>query len=156
MDWVVYAKRPVAGPDQVLDYLGRCTHRVAVSNDRILSCTDGVVRFSWKDYADQDRRKVMALAVDEFLRRFLLHVLPRGFMRIRHFGLLANRTRRGTLTRCRDLLGHPPPEDPRAEPVHELMQRLTGVDLSRCPVCGQGRMQITARLAPPVHPPDTS
>lgn len=157
MDWVVYAKRPFAGPDQVLEYLGRYTHRVAVSNDRILSCSDGVVRFSWTDYADQDRRKVMALAVDEFLRRFLLHILPTGFMRIRHFGLLANRTRQRTLTRCRQLLGARPVEPARPESVLTLMHRLTGVDLSRCPACGEGRMQITA-IIPPTQPapPDTS
>ena len=88
--WVVYAKRPFAGPEQVLRYLGRYTHRIAISNARLVSLTDGVVRFRWKDYADRGRPKIMALSVDEFLRRFLLHVLPRGFVRIRHFGLLAN------------------------------------------------------------------
>ena len=92
----MYAKRPFAGPEQVLDYLGRYTHRVALSNDRLVDHQDGRVGFHWTDYADQDRRKVMTLDVDEFLRRYLLHVVPRGFMRIRHFGLLANRTRRGT------------------------------------------------------------
>ena len=151
VDWIVYAKRPFAGPEQVLAYLGRYTHRVALSNDRLVDHGDGRVRFRWKNYADHDRVKVMTLEVDEFLRRFLLHVVPRGFMRIRHFGLLANRTRRGTLAQCRALLGHPPPEDVRPESVAELMQRLTGVDLSRCPVCGEGRMQITAivvRVAP--------
>lgn len=156
--WVVYTKRPFAGPEQVLDYLGRYTHRVAISNYRLLSLDDGVVRFRWRDYADHDRVKVMTLEVDEFLRRFLLHVVPRGFTRIRHFGLLANRTRHATLDRCRQLLQAPiaPPEDVPPEPVHVLMQRLTGVDLSRCPVCGEGRMQITAIVARPVHPPDTS
>jgi hypothetical protein len=155
-DWVVYAKRPFAGPEQVLEYLGRYTHRVALSNNRLVSLTDGVVRFHWKDYADHDRRKIMALAVDEFLRRFLLHVLPTGFMRIRHFGLLANRTRRGTLARCRHLLGQPPAEETPPEPVTVLMRRLTGVDLSRCPVCGEGRMQITAIVSRPARSPDTS
>ena len=103
--WIVYAKRPFAGPEQVLDYLGRYTHRVALSNERLVDLTDGVVRFRWKDYADGDRLKVMALSANEFLRRFLLHIVPTGFMRIRHFGLLANRTRQRTLTRCRQLLG---------------------------------------------------
>ena len=151
VDWVVYAKRPFAGPEQVLDYLGRYTHRVALSNDRLVDHRDGRVRFRWKDYADHDRMKVMTLEVDEFLRRFLLHIVPHGFMRIRHFGLLANRTRRGTVTRCRALLGQPPPETARPESVVGLLQRLTGVDVSRCPVCGEGRMQITAivvRVAP--------
>ena len=94
IDWVVYAKRPFAGPEQVLAYLGRYTHRVALSNHRLVDHRDGRVGFRWKDYADHDRLKVMTLEVDEFLRRFLLHIVPRGFMRIRHFGLLANRTRR--------------------------------------------------------------
>ena len=93
----MYAKRPFAGPEQVLAYLGRYTHRVALSNDRLVELRDGRVRFRWKDYADRDRVKVMTLEAEEFLRRFLLHVVPRGFMRIRHFGLLANRTRCDTL-----------------------------------------------------------
>ncbi len=156
VDWIVYAKRPFAGPEQVLDYLGRYTHRVALSNDRLVDHGDGRVRFRWKDYADHDRGKVMTLEADEFLRRFLLHVVPRGFMRIRHFGLLANRTRRGTVARCRDLLDHPPPEDARPESVAVLMQRLTGIDLSRCPVCGEGRMQITVIGVHDTPPPDTS
>lgn len=158
VDWIVYAKRPFAGPEQVLDYLGRYTHRVALSNDRLVDHGDGRVRFRWKDYADHDRVKVMTLEADEFLRRFLLHVVPRGFMRIRHFGLLANRTRRGTLTRCRALLGQPPLDDVavRPERLVVLLQRLTGIDLSRCPVCGEGRMQITAIVVHVAWPPDTS
>jgi hypothetical protein len=158
IDWIVYAKRPFAGPEQVLEYLGRYTHRVALSNNRLVSLLEGVVRFSWKDYADHDRRKVMALPVDEFLRRFLLHILPTGFMRIRHFGLLVNRTRHATLDRCRHLLQAPllSPEAVPPEPVHVLMQRLTGVDLSRCPVCGEGRMVITTLVERPIRPPDTS
>ena len=155
VDWVVYAKRPFAGPEQVLDYLGRYTHRVALSNHRLVDHGEGRVRFLWRDYADHDRVKVMTLEVNEFLRRFLLHVVPRGFMRIRHFGLLANRTRRDTLRRCRDLLGQPPPIDAGPESVAVLLHRLTGVDLSRCPVCGEGRLQITT-LAQVWPPPDTS
>jgi uncharacterized protein (DUF983 family) len=156
LDWIVYAKRPFAGPEQVLDYLGRYTHRVALSNDRLVDHRDGCVRFRWKDYADHDRIKVLTLDADEFLRRFLLHVVPRGFMRIRHFGLLANRTRRATLTRCRDLLGQPPPADAPPESAAVLLLRLTGVDLARCPVCGEGRMQITAMVVRIAVPPDTS
>ena len=155
VDWIVYAKRPFAGPEQVLAYLGRYTHRVALSNDRLVDDRDGRVRFRWKDYADHDRKKVMTLEADEFLRRFLLHVVPRGCMRIRHFGLLANRTRRATLTRCRDLLGQPPPEDARPESAGELLQRLTGVDLTRCSVCGAGRMQLTT-IVLRMASPDTS
>ena len=156
-DWVVYAKRPFAGPEQVLAYLGRYTHRVALSNDRLVDHRDGRVWFRWKDYADHDRVKILTLEVDECLRRFLLHVVPTGFMRIRHFGLLANRTRCTALARCRHLLDQPPPADVRPEPLHVLMQRLTGVDLSHCPVCHDGRMQRTAIIAPTgPPPPDTS
>jgi hypothetical protein len=152
--WVVYTKRPFAGPEQVLDYLGRYTHRVALSNDRLVDLRDGRVRFRWRDYADHDRVKVMTLEADEFLRRFLLHVVPRSFMRIRHFGLLANRTRRGTVPQCRALLGHPPPDAP-VESVAALVHRLTGIDLTCCPVCGTGRMQTTT-LVHRTPPPDSS
>ena len=153
--WVVYAKRPFAGPEPVLEYLGRYTHRVALSNDRLVDHRDGQVRFRWKDYADHNRAKVMTLEADEFLRRFLLHVVPRGFMRIRHFGLLANRTRRATLPPCRALLGQPPPADAPVESVAALVQRLTGIDLTGCPVCGTGRMHITA-VVHAMPPPDSS
>jgi hypothetical protein len=161
VDWIVYAKRPFAGPHQVLDYLGRYTHRVALSNDRLVRFDDDVVQFRWKDYADHDRRKVMVLAVDEFLRRFCLHILPRGFLRIRHFGLLANRRKHAALARCRHLLDQPAPPPAPPESVPALVQRLTGLDLTRCPVCARGRMIGTAILppdAPHARPraPDTS
>ena len=100
--------------------------------------------------------KVMTLEVDELLRRFLLHVVPRGFMRIRHFGLLANRTRRGALRQCRALLGQPPTENAAPEAAGVLLLRLTGVDLSRCPICGEGRMPITTLVVQVWPPPDTS
>ncbi len=155
--WIVYAKRPFAGPEYVLEYLGRYTHRVALSNDRLVEHADGRVRFRWKDYADHDRVKILTLEVDEFIRRFLLHILPSRFMRIRHFGLLANRTRHRQLARARQLLGAPPVEPAHPESVLVLMQRLTGIDVSRCPVCGDGRMHRTAVLAPTrLPPPDTS
>jgi hypothetical protein len=156
VDWVVYAKRPFGGPEQVLEYLGRYTHRVALSNNRLVDHGEGRVRFRWKDYADHDRVKVMTLDADEFLRRFLLHVVPRGFRRIRHFGLLANRMRRGTLRQCRALLAVAPPDEAHSESPHALMLRLTGVDLARCPVCREGRMQITTLIVPVWPPPDTS
>jgi hypothetical protein len=157
--WVVYAKRPFAGPEQVLGYLGRYTHRVALSNDRLIDVEEGRVRFRWKDYADHDRSKVMTLPVDEFLRRFLLHVLPPGFLRIRHFGLLANRRKGEALARCRQLLDQPPPPVPTAEPMAAVMLRVMGVDVLRCPICGCGRMAITLILPRPDGPspaPDTS
>jgi hypothetical protein len=155
VDWIVYTRRPFAGPEPVLDYLGRYTHRVALSNDRLVDHRDGRVQFRWKDYTDHDRVKVMTVETDEFLRRFLLHVVPRGFMRIRHFGLLANRTRQRTLRRCRELLVAAPPGAVHAESATALVLRLTGIDLARCPVCGLGQMQITATIqgAPP---PDSS
>ena len=156
VDWVVYAQCPFGGPAQVLAYLGRYTHRVALSNDRLVDHVEGRVRFRWKDYADHDRVKVMTLEADEFLRRFLLHVVPRGFRRIRHFGLLANRTRRATWCQCRDLLGQPPPANAIPEPVAVLLCRLTGIDLSRCRVCGEGRMHRTGLILQDSPPPDTS
>ena len=143
----MYAKRPFAGPEQVLEYLGRYTHRVALSNDRILSLDAGRVRFRWKDYADGDRVKVMELQAEEFIRRFLLHVVPDGFVRIRHFGLLANRTRKTKLARCRQILAQPAaPASRPVESVHALMLRLTGLDIDRCPVCHLGRVHVTAIL----------
>jgi Putative transposase/Transposase zinc-binding domain len=154
--WIVYAKRPFAGPDQVLSYLGRYTHRVALSNDRLIEHRDGRVRFRWKDYADHDRVKILTLQAPEFLRRFLLHIVPRGFTRIRHFGLLANRSRRETLTRCRSLLGQPATYEAPSESTAALMHRLTGIDLERCPMCGEGRMQLTTILMHVTPPPDTS
>ena len=140
--WAVYAKPPFAGPEQVLRYLGRYTHRIAISNARLLSLIDGVVRFRWKDYADRGRTKIMALSVDEFLRRFLLHVLPRGFVRIRHFGLLANRQRCATIVRARHLLGVTTPTHASgAAPSADL-------DRARCPLCRQGHWQVVEILRP--------
>jgi hypothetical protein len=158
-DWVVYAKRPFAGPEQVLAYLGRYTHRIAIANDRLLSLEDGRVRFRWKDYADHDRPKVMSLAVEEFLRRFLLHVLPAGFWRMRHFGLLANRRKRQALARCREILAHPTPAPATEDSLAALVLRLTGLDILQCPICRRGRMLITRvlpRVPAPPPPPDTS
>src|SRR6266581_2716986 len=148
-DWIVYAKRPFAGPTPLLEYLGRYTHRVAISNERLVGHTEGVVRFRWRDYADGDRMKIMTLTAEEFIRRFLLHVVPDGFVRIRHFGFLANRTRRAKLARCRALLAPPPaPATSAIESVAALMRRLTGIDIERCPVCQQGQLHCTEILAP--------
>src|SRR4051794_1532869 len=115
--WVVYAKKPFRGPEYVLQYLGRYTHRVAISNHRLVAFEDGKVTFRWKDYARGNKKRKMMLTADEFLRRFLLHVLPRGLTRIRHFGLLANRRRGELIPLCRRLLAQPPPSlPPSAEP----------------------------------------
>ncbi len=142
-DWVVYAKPPFGGPERVLEYLGRYTHRVAISNNRLLEFTGDEVTFRWKDYRHESRRKVMRLPADEFIRRFLLHVLPSGFQRIRHYGLLGNRSREAKLERCRQLLNAPAPEPTptrESEDYRDRYQRLTGVSLRDCPLCKQGRM----------------
>jgi predicted Zn-ribbon and HTH transcriptional regulator len=145
--WLVYAKKPFGSPQTVLDYLGRYTHRVALSNDRILSLQNGQVTFTYRDRKDKDRLKSMPLDAQEFIRRFLLHVLPDGFMRIRHFGFLANRTKRHSLPQCRKLLGLYPalPEIPKRS-AHDLLRELTGIDLSRCPRCQKGTMIVVGEL----------
>ena len=145
--WVVYAKRPFAGPRQVLGYLGRYTHRVAISNDRIVGLNGDCVRFRWKDYADGDRLKTMELPATEFIRRFLLHVLPAGFMRIRHFGLLASRHRQKSLSRCRELLGCNGLEQQIRETAEDQKLRIAEIDVRRCPLC-EGPMNMIEVLSP--------
>jgi predicted Zn-ribbon and HTH transcriptional regulator len=146
-NWVVYAKKPFGSPEKVLDYLGRYTHRVALSNDRILKVQNGEVSFSYRDRKDQDRNKTMTLNAQEFIRRFLLHVLPNGFVRVRHFGFLANRAKKHALPQCRKLLGLNPllPEIPKRS-AQDLLRELTGIDLSRCPSCKKGTMILVAEL----------
>ena len=153
--WVVYTKPPFAGPQQVLDYVGRYTHRVAISNNRLLDIEDGMVTFHWKDYRDNDRQKTMTLPAEEFIRRFLIHVLPEGFQRIRYYGLLANRHREEKLTLCRQLLAMPavdPETTPGDQPIDydylSLYEKLTGFSLRQCPICRQGRMIAVEVLAP--------
>src|SRR5437660_5288707 len=147
--WVVYAKKPFGSPQTVLDYLGRYTHRVALSNDRILNVQNGLVTFSYRDRKDGDRKKIMTLDAQEFIRRFLLHVLPDGFMRIRHFGFLANRAKKQALAQCRTLLDLDPalPQSPILS-AKDLLLKTTGIDLSRCPCCQDGTMIIVGDLAP--------
>jgi predicted Zn-ribbon and HTH transcriptional regulator len=147
-EWVVYAKPPFGGPDRVLDYLGRYTHRVAISNHRLKNLKDGQVSFAYKDYKHEHRRQVMTLSADEFLRRFLLHVLPDSFQRIRHYGLLGNRHRKQNLARCRELLSMPEPRPLLPHNYRERCQQLTGHDPLQCPRCKNGQM---VRLAlPPI------
>ena len=133
-DWVVYAKPPFGGPEQVLKYLARYTHRVAISNYRLVEFRNGQVSFLWRDYAHGAKQKVMTISAHEFLRRFLLHVLPAGLVRIRHFGLFANRNRGATLARCRSLLGAAATTDPLPTPQF------------RCPSCS-GIMRPIERLS---------
>lgn len=149
--WVVYAKPPFAGPEQVLDYLSRYTHRIAISNERILAVKNDTVCFRYKDYAHGNARKVMELPATEFLRRFLLHVVPPGFMRVRHYGILANAQRVAKLARCRELLGEAPPPippPPPADSLAEAVQRLMGIDITRCPQCGEASMRSVEILPP--------
>jgi Putative transposase/Transposase zinc-binding domain len=154
-EWVVYAKRPFAGAEQVLDYLARYTHRVAISNNRLLNIQDGQVTFGWKDYRHPGQPKTMTLEAEEFIRRFLLHVLPDGFMRIRHYGFLGNRHRRAKIARCRELLGVAPampiPSVPPSD-YRDRYQALTGKSLYDCPACGRGHMMRVELLAPITGP----
>ncbi|TCK94531.1 IS91 family transposase [Paraburkholderia sp. BL9I2N2] len=142
-EWVVYAKPPFGGAEHVLDYLGRYTHRVAISNNRLLAFDGHTVQFRWKDYRHESRQRTMTLTADEFIRRFLLHVLPDGFKRIRSYGWLANCHRATRLATCRQLLGVEAPAAAAAEPgedYRDRYQRLTGKSLRDCPVCGKGHM----------------
>jgi Putative transposase/Transposase zinc-binding domain len=141
-EWVVYAKQPFAGPQQVLAYLARYTHRIAISNDRLLSDADGHVRFRYRDRRRGNRERTMTLPRNEFLRRFLLHVLPSGFMRIRHFGLFANRARAAKLAAARAALQQPAPEPLGAETPVDFMRRVRGIDITRCAHCRQGRLHV--------------
>jgi len=139
VEWVVYAKRPFAGPEAVLAYLSRYTHRVAIANSRLIACDDNGVTFRWKDYRanGRERHKVMTLASDEFIRRFLIHILPSGFHRIRHYGLFANGARTENLARARELLGVSPTQN---EPNNADADE-PPTSLLPCPCCG-GRMII--------------
>jgi Putative transposase/Transposase zinc-binding domain len=162
-EWVVYAKPPFGGPQQAIEYLGRYTHRVAISNRRLLSDEDGQISFQWKDYKHENRQnsKVMTVGADEFIRRFLIHTLPPGFQRIRHFGFLANCHRTAKLALCRKLL-IVPITDLLPQPVdcRQLLEAFTQTERNRCPRCGIGtmiRMEILPRyLWPAVPPSDTS
>src|SRR5882724_1538911 len=148
--WVVYAKRPFSSPEKVLDYLGRYTQRVALSNNRILSLTESangpLVTFSYRDRKHGNCTRTMTLHADEFIRRFLLHVLPAGFMRIRHFGFLANRSRKQKLDRCRVLLDLAQPSPIGKKSARQLLLEVTGFDLARCPACHVGTLVTLAQL----------
>ena len=151
VQWVVYAKPPFGGPQQVLDYLGRYTHRVAISNNRLINFDGGKVSFRWKDYRHDSHQKVMCVDASEFIRRFLLHVLPSGLQRIRHYGLLANRHRAEKLARCRELLAVPAPVVDRPhEPLdyRDHYEQFTGRSLRDCPQCGQGHMVCIETFLP--------
>ena len=151
-EWVVYAKPPFGGPEHVLNYLGRYTHRVAISNNRLLDIDSGKVTFRWKDYRHHDQQKTMTLEADEFIRRFLLHVLPDGFQRIRHYGFLGHRYRQAKLALCRQLLGVALTltgiaAQPDKSDYRDLYEKLTGKSLRECPVCHCGQMVTIAVLS---------
>jgi hypothetical protein len=147
-DWVVYAKPPFGGPEQVLKYLARYTHRIAISNRRLVSIDDRNVTFNYKDYAHGSRTRTLTLDGREFLRRFLLHAVPSGFMRIRHFGLFANRTRTQNLATCRRLLGLPSDAPADAGPASPSPTLRGVADHACCPACGRGRLIPGPNLSP--------
>jgi hypothetical protein len=151
-DWVVYAKPPLAGPAQVLGYLSRYTHRTAIGNSRLLGLDEHRVTFRWRDRAHGNVAQAMALPIDEFIWRFLNHVLPKGFQRIRHYGLLANRHKVRCLAQARQALAAPEPETPAPESVAQFAARVLGVDIHRCPVC-QGAHWCCVQTLPRVRGP---
>ena len=147
-EWVAYCKHPFRDSSGVINYLGRYTHRVAISNNRILNVRNSQVTFKWRDYSDGNKEKVMTLSAMEFIRRFLLHILPKGFMKIRHYGLLGNRNKTKKLTLCKRLTNTPIRQKEKL-PTRQLIQKLIGHDISTCPVCGTLLRQF-ASLSPPL------
>ena len=147
--WIAYAKRPFAGPEQVLEYLGRYTHRVAISNNRIVSISNGKVTFTYRDRENNETRE-MTLDGDEFIRRFLLHILPKGFMQIRYFGFLAHKNKKQAIPILRKLINPEAifPEKVK-ETIQEMMLRLTDTDITCCPKCKKGKMILIKKLPKP-------
>ncbi|MCB2341117.1 IS91 family transposase [Clostridium estertheticum] len=148
-EWVVYCKPPFGSSEHVLEYLSRYSHRVAISNHRIVNLENGYVTFKWKDYRDHNKEKFMTLTVDEFMRRFFMHVLPRKFVKIRHYGILSNRNRSTKLKKCKELTGTVQTEKQNLEiklSVSELLLKLTGVDINICSCCGKGKMVTKENL----------
>ena len=149
-EWVVYSKPPFGSPAQVLDYLGRYTHRVAITNHRLLEITDDMVSFRWRDYSQGNRERVMTLHAHEFIRRFLLHILPPGFVKIRYYGFLANRQRARNLKLCRELLQVVSPENVNHECTLDwkhYYEKVTGLPVGLCPSCQRGHMATVRFLA---------
>jgi len=151
MEWIVYAKPPFKDTEILLEYLGRYTNRIAIGNHRILKMEDGEVFFIWRDYADGNKKKIMRLEASEFIRRFMLHVLPEKFVKIRYFGLLANKKRNTMLNQCRRLLDYPthPKKKDGTETWQEFLIRVCGMDLITCPFCKNGRMIRKEIIQPP-------
>jgi hypothetical protein len=147
LQWIAYAKRPFAGPEQVLEYLGRYTHRIAISNNRIISVDNGQVSFAYRDRERKSEIRTMTLNAHEFIRRFLLHVLPMGFVKIRYFGFLSHKNKKQAITLIRKLI-NPDVQIPEKikETIFEMMLRLTGTDITCCPKCGKGKMMVIRKL----------
>jgi hypothetical protein len=150
-EWVVYAKQPLGGPAQVLEYLGRYTHRVAISNERILGMEGSRVRFRVRDSANGNRKKVLRLEAGEFIGRFMQHMLPGGFKRIRHYGLLGPAHKAANLAAARAALGAPAPDPVVVESVEAFMRRVACIEWLNCPHCHEGRFHVVQALLP--HPP---
>lgn len=150
-EWVVYSREPFDEPEYVLDYLGRYTHRVAIANHRIVKINNNRITFWYKDRSDGNKRKTITVSAEEFIRRFLLHVLPPAFMRIRHYGFMANRCRKKDISLCKKLIGLVNnPVNTHEESTRELMIKLTGIDILACPYCKKGRMRKGAELPKPI------
>jgi hypothetical protein len=147
-DWVVYARQPLGGPAQVLDYLARYTHRVAISNERLVSMENGIVTFRVRDNAHPGKKRLERLAAQDFIGRFLLHVLPPGFKRIRHYGILASGHKQQQLALCRAALQVPAPETTVIETVEAFFKRVMGREVACCPQCGQATMRLAQVIAP--------
>ncbi|MCO5388532.1 MAG: transposase [Desulfitobacterium hafniense] len=150
-EWVVYCKPPFKNAACVVEYLGRYTHRVAISNKRIVSLEKDRVTFKWRDYKDDSKQKLMTLSADEFIRRFLIHILPNGFMKIRHYGLLGNRNKTTKLKLCKQLT-HTPLLTMEKSSILQLILKITGMDLSKCPICGSDKPKQFMSLgkSPPI------
>lgn len=148
--WVVYCKKPFEKTQNVIDYLGRYTHRIAISNHRLVKLENDVVSFLWRDYRDDNKVKIMPLKADEFIRRFLLHALPDRFVKIRHYGILGNRCRKEKLTKCRELLAcaEQNKAEEKIETWQEALLRLTGFDVAKCPACGERAMRTVKIMQP--------
>lgn len=152
--WVVYCKPPFGSAEHVLEYLGRYTHRVAISNNRIIASENGLVVFKWKDYRDNNKEKYMTVTAEEFIRRFLMHILPSKFVKIRHYGILSNRSRLTKLRKCKIMLKVSVSQidtQKKLSPA-ELLVKLTGVDINMCPCCS-GKMATKKKLDPKIYEP---
>ena len=149
--WITYSKQPFGGPEQVLEYLGRYTHRVAITNNRIISIEDGKITFNYRDRSDENKVKEITIKAQEFIRRYLMHILPKGFMKIRYFGFLAHTNKKTSIPLLRQLI-NPDAEivEKMTETIEETMLRLTGIDISFCPECGKGKMVCIEVLPNPL------